>query len=388
MTVPLTIAGVALRRLARDRTAMFFVVILPIVVILVIGLTERGFDRFRVGIVVGNPHGTLSSALVTDLQHAPALETSVFTDPASARTALRRGELVGLVVVPSGYDATALAGRDTTVQLLTSVRNSDQQAVSAAVDGVVARQAAQVQAATYSHEITDAPVGTALTRARGMQASGTVVTVRTELVDRGGSVLPSGFSYSAPTMLVLFVFINAVAGGATIIQTRRLGLYDRALAAPVAVRSIVLGETLASLAVALLQSALIVGVGAVFFGVSWGDPFAAAVLVVTWALVGTGAGVLSGTLFRTPEQASAIGPAIGIAFGMLGGCMWPLEIVSPVMQHVGHLAPQAWAVDAWTALLSRNGDVVTIVRPLTVLGAIAAGLLLLATIRLRRAVSS
>lgn len=68
--------------------------------------------------------------------------------------------------------------------------------------------------------------------------------------------------------------------------------------------------------------------------------------------------------------------------------MWPLEIVSPVMQHVGHLAPQAWAVDAWTALLSRNGDVVTIVRPLAVLGAIAAGLLLLATIRLRRAVSS
>jgi hypothetical protein len=24
---------------------------------------------------------------------------------------------------------------------------------------------------------------------------------------------------------------------------------------------------------------------------------------------------------------SAIGPVVGIAFGMLGGCMWPLEIV-------------------------------------------------------------
>ena len=61
------------------------------------------------------------------------------------------------------------------------------------------------------------------------------------------------------------------------------------------------------------------------FGVSWGNPFAAAALIGIWALVGTGAGMVSGTLFRTAEQATVIGPAVGIAFGMSGGCMWPLE---------------------------------------------------------------
>jgi ABC-2 type transport system permease protein len=210
------------------------------------------------------------------------------------------------------------------------------------------------------------------------------IAVRARDIDTVRRVLPEGFSYSAPTMLVLFVFINALAAGAGIIESRRLGMYERMSAAPIRGSSIVLGETLAYLSIALAQSLLIVVVGAVGFGVSWGDPLAAGVLIVGWALVGTGAGVLSGTLFRTPEQASSIGPALGIAFGMLGGCMWPLEIVAPLMRTLGHLAPHAWAVDAWTILLSRGGGLADIGRDLAVLAAFAAVLLASATFRLRR----
>ena len=162
------------------------------------------------------------------------------------------------------------------------------------------------------------------------------------------SVLPAGFSYSAPTMLVLFVFINALAGGSAIIQARKLGIYDRAMAAPIHARS----DRRRRGGRPAVRGAAAVGAdrgrgrdssSACSGATRWRRPC----LVIVWALVGTGAGVFSGTLFRTPEQASAIGPAVGIAFGMLGGCMWPLEIVTPVMRTIGHLVPQAWAVDAW-----------------------------------------
>jgi ABC-2 type transport system permease protein len=128
---------------------------------------------------------------------------------------------------------------------------------------------------------------------------------------------------------------------------------------------------------------LIILVGAVGFGVRWGDPVAAAALVLCWALLGTAAGMLSGTVFRTPEQASAIGPALGIALGMLGGCMWPLEIVGDTMRRVGHLVPHAWAVDAWTTLLSRNGSLADIGTDLTVLLGFSIVLLTAAALRLR-----
>jgi ABC-2 type transport system permease protein len=210
------------------------------------------------------------------------------------------------------------------------------------------------------------------------------VPVRTVVVNSKSNILPAGYSYSAPTMLVLFVFINAMAGGAAIIQTRRFGIFSRALAAPIRPRDLVLGEALCYVALALLQALIIVGVGALMFGVSWGNPLAAAVLIVMWALVGTGAGMVSGTLFRTPEQATAIGPAVGIAFGMLGGCMWPLEIVPESIRLAGHATPHAWAVDAWVTLLSRGGGLADIAGYLAILAAYAVVLLSIASLRLNR----
>jgi ABC-2 type transport system permease protein len=73
---------------------------------------------------------------------------------------------------------------------------------------------------------------------------------------------------------------------------------------------------------------------------------------------------------------------------MLGGCMWPLEIVGDTMRSIGHIAPHAWAVDAWTALLSRNGGLVDIAGDLAVLGAFATVLLAAATLRLRRSLAA
>jgi ABC-2 type transport system permease protein len=385
MTAPaaLAITVAALRRLVRDRTAMFFVVVLPVVVILIIGLTARGFDKMRVGVLLPTGSGSLAGQLADDLAHDPTLATRTFRDEAVARTSLRRGELVALVILPPDYDTVVSSGGSQQIQLLASVRGSDQQAAGAAVAAVVGRQAARIQAARFAADHNGAGFATGLAKAAGLQASSTVVGVATTVVDSGASTLPGGFSYSAPTMLVLFVFLNALAGGASIIQARQLGIHARAMAAPITARTIVLGETLAALLLALLQSVLIVGIGALAFGVHWGNWVAAVALVLVWALVGTGAGVLSGTVFRTPEQASAIGPAVGIAFGMLGGCMWPLQIVSPVMRVIGHAVPQAWAVDAWTTLLSRGGDLAAIARPLLVLTGVAVALLALSTVRLR-----
>ncbi len=187
-------------------------------------------------------------------------------------------------------------------------------------------------------------------------------------------VVPRGFS--------------AAAVGAAIVQTRQLGIDNRAQAAPIRVRSLVLGEALCYLTFSVLQSVLIVAVGALLFGVSWGNPLAAATLIGSWALVGTGAGMLSGAAFKTPDQASAIGPVIGIAFGMLGGCMWPLAIVPDAVRTLGHITPHAWAVDAWITVLSRDGGVVDIATNLAVLAAFAVGMLGLASVLLQRRLTS
>jgi ABC-2 type transport system permease protein len=267
--------------------------------------------------------------------------------------------------------------------VLADQANTGQLAAFAAVSGAVADHAATIQAATFATKHVAGTFEANLARVEQASTLAQPLRVEFDAVNAESDFLPEGFSYSAPTMLVLFVFINAVASGAAIIQTRKLGIYERMLAGPVTTRSIVAGETVVYLSLAIFQSAVIVAIGLFLFNVDWGDPVGAFALVAMWALVGTGAGMLSGTLFRTPEQAFSIGPPVGIALGMLGGCMWPLEIVPRALQIVGHVVPHGWAVDAWTELLSRGGGVLDIGTELLVLAAFAAALLAAAVTRLR-----
>ena len=383
---PLAIASASLRRVARDRTALFFMVILPIVIILVIGVTVRGFQTFHVA-VVDLGAGRAGHDLVMAMEHTSNLEVKRYATEAAAAQAVARAEVATAVILPAGMDSDLRAGRAVDIAVLAERTNSTQQAAAAAIDSEVTRLGAQAQAARFAVTQASGTYDDNLGRAKALQPRVAQVVVQTRQVDSEADVLPQGFSYSAPTMLVLFVFVNGLAGGAAIIESRRLGMYERMGVAPIRTSGIIAGETLAYLTIALLQAGLIVLVGAVAFGVSWGNPLAAAVLIGVWGLVGTGAGLLSGTLFRTPEQATAIGPALGIAFAMLGGCMWPLSIVSSFMRQAGHITPHAWAVDAWTALLARHGTVSSIAPELLVLAGFAAGLLGLATWRLRRVLS-
>jgi ABC-2 type transport system permease protein len=386
----LALAAAELKRVTRDRTFLFFMVLLPVLVILIVGLTTAGNTSIHVAVVAPvSQSAPLAAQLVKDLEASPGLATHRYSNRAEGIAALRRGEVQAVLMVPNTLDSDLRSGGTTPIPVLvsgTAESSSHLSATVTAVSSVVARHSTTVQAAKFAtaHSSRSFEQNLAEIRpARSLQRQTPVATVRTEVVNAKSTQLPVGFSYSASTMLVLFVFINALAGGAAMIQTRRFGILSRALAAPIRPRDLVLGEGLCYLTLALGQAVIIVVLGAAMFGVSWGNPLAAGALVAMWALVGTGAGMVSGTLFRTPEQASAIGPAVGIAFGMLGGCMWPLEIVPAAVRLVGHATPQAWAVDAWVTVLSRGGGLVDIAGYLAILAGYAAVLLAFASLRLR-----
>ncbi|WP_329320646.1 ABC transporter permease [Streptomyces sp. NBC_01262] len=393
MTGPTTFAvtRATVLRMLRDRTALFFMVLLPVAIIVVIGAVVSGIDEFRVGVVPaasGTGAGPVASELASDLDRSDGVRVIPYADVTTARTAVRRGEVDAVVLIPARLDADIRAGRDVTVPVLVEPSGANGHAAVSSVAAAVSEHAARLQAARFAAGTVGGTFDERLAQARTVQKTIPAIAVRTETVNGQSDYLPLGYGYSTPTMLVLFVFINSLAGGAAIVSTRRSGVYARALAAPVGAGSLVLGEAIAYLTLALVQSALIVGIGSLAFGVSWGDPLAAGLLIAVWALVGTGAGVLSGAFFRTPEQANAIGPALGIGLGMLGGCMWPLAMVPSWLRTIGHAVPQAWAVDAWTELLSRGGGVPDILRELAVLTAFAVALLALASLGLRRRLTS
>lgn len=378
----LAIAQASGRRLLRDKRALFFTIVLPIVLILIIGAVVRGFSTFKIGIT-DLDRSQASHQLAGDLEHTTGLSAAVYPSITALNKAVARSEVSAGVVLPAGLQADERSGRPATIGLVAEQASTAQQAAANRVSSVITAYGARVQAGQFASRF-----GGSFSRnfqlAVSLGRKPPQVRVTTQAVAVAQNTLPPGFEYSAPTELVLFVFLTAVAGAAAVVESRRLGVFERVLAAPVRPRTIVIGESVTALLIAAAQSALIVLVGSVVFGVSWGNLPAAAALLLFWCLVSAGAGMAAGTVFRTPEQAGAIGPVVGITFAMLGGCMWPLSIVSGTMRTVGHVTPQAWAVDAWTKLLSGHGTIITIWPQLAILALFALGFFTIATLRSRQ----
>ena len=381
------IARLELLRMTRERSLLFFALLLPVVITVVIGISVFSDETsFTIG-VVNEDGGPLSARLADGLDATPAAEIRRYDDVADVRAAVRRGTVHAGLVVPSDYERDLRDGRTATVTLIADPVEGDAPVIRAAVAGAVEEQSSRVTATRFATERSD--VGEVEAAAIADRIIGSQPPIETRTVDVGGDeerAAESQFDYTAPSNLVLFVFINSLAIGAAIVEGRRLGITRRVLSTPTAVRAVVAGIGASRVIFALTQASILIVLGALLFGVDWGDPVAAAALVLLFALVSTGAGLLVGATVRNGEQAQAIGIPAAIALGMLGGCMWPLFIVPDAMRIAGHVTPHAWAMDAWIDLVYDGGDLASVAVELAVLAGFAAVLCTAAVVALTRSV--
>jgi ABC-2 type transport system permease protein len=188
----------------------------------------------------------------------------------------------------------------------------------------------------------------------------------------------SPFSYVAPADLVLFLGITVLLLASGVVESRRLGLMNRLAAAPVRRRSVVAALVATSLCVATVQCIGLLIVGRLLFGVHWGDPLGVFLVLAMLSLAYAGAAALVSMRSRTEEQAISLAVVLGIVCGMLGGCMYPLDVVGPVVRGVGHAVPQAWAMDAFIKLIYDHAGLTAVLPEIGVLALFAAVLCALA----------
>lgn len=389
----LTIALLSLKRILRDRIALFFILLLPTMIIGLIGFAifgaaGSGVNSAQVG-VLGGESGPLARELVASIGGSDDVRISHYTDLDAARRDLRRETIDAAILIPDDYDQKLRQGSSAEVEFYSPTVDPNP-GIRSLVASAVAGQGARAKAAAFALREGGGTFDENLARA-GQLASRVEgrITVTTEVTGRelATSPVPEGFRYPAASNLVLFVFITSLAGSAQLIEARQLGISARMLSTPTPLGAIVLGNTLGRFALAGFQALFIFVAGLFLFRIEWGDPAGTAALVLLFALVGTAVGMLAGTIFRTPEQASAVGPPVGIALGMLGGCMWPLEIVPSAMRTLGHVTPHAWAMDAFVDLIGRGESLTSILPELAVLAGFTLVLLPLAVLRFRTALT-
>ena len=381
-----TIMYVALLRLFRDRSNLFFVFILPIGIILIIGAQFGGGFTPTFGLVVDEGAGELGEAFASQIEERDDVDVARFGSTDQVITAVERGSVQAAVVIPAGYDAMLRDGELVTIGFFA---RPDAVVYETIVIAEAADQAALVRAARFTVQENGVTIDQALAVAE--DASGDVEGVAVEVVTVGEALFPPDlgqFELGASSQLVLFMFLTGLTGSAALIETRRLGVAGRMLSTPTTAGTIVSGEGLGRYAVVMLQGLYIVFATLLLFQVNWGDPLGAAAVMLVFGAVCAGTAMLMGTLFRNDQQAGGVGVILGIGVAALGGCMVPIEFFSDTMQTVAHLTPHAWALDAFAILVREDGTIADITTELAVLAGFAIVVITIAGFRLRRAMTA
>ncbi|MFZ0493640.1 MAG: ABC transporter permease [Acidimicrobiia bacterium] len=379
----LAIAGVNIRRMTRDRSSFFFVFVLPLVLVLVLGAVYGGAFRPKLGVVAGG--GPLAQSLVTGLEADRSIEVIPYADVDKMVLAVERGELQGGLDLPEDFDQLVQQH----VEVGFTARDLQEQIeLRTVIDQVVAQQNAVLRAAGFASARGVASYPDAIATAQAEQANVERIDVQTQSVGQPYSFTLGGrFDLGAQSELVLFIFLTSLTGSAALIQSRTYGVSRRMLSTPTRMGTILVGEALGRFGVAMVQGLFIILGTWILFRVDWGDPLATGLLLVSFSLVGAGAAMVMGSLFRNVAQASGIGVLLGLGLAALGGCMVPLqvfEIFAPTMYHVAHITPHAWALEAFSKIVQLHGHVSSIIPDLAVLIGYAIVLLSVATWLLRR----
>lgn len=377
------IARTALRRLFRDRSNYFFVFVLPIALVLLIGAQFGGGFTPVVG-VFAPTDDRLATEVMASVEST--YQVREFVDADAAVLAVERGQVNAAMVFPSGFTGDVESGSRPEVGFFTQPDSSGQ-AIRSAIDSALTTTLSNTAAALEVSRSQQIPFDEALELVETVASS--VAEVDVDTVTTGDAIFANlgQFDLGASSQLVLFVFLTGLTGSAALIQSRQLGVTRRMLSTTASARTIILGEVLGRWGVAVFQGIYIALVTLVVFRVDWGDPLGAALIILMFGLVGAAAAMLFGSIFRNDQQAGGISVVAGLGLAALGGSMVPIEIFSPAMQRFAKFTPHAWANEAFAVLVRQDGGVADILPQLGVLALFSFGLLTVATWRLRTVIT-
>jgi len=394
------IAFLDFQQLFRDRGQLLGYFALPLLLTWAFGMAfgSGGGDRATKVPIADKDRSTYSASVVSALNQ----EGTYAADPMSeseAREKVRGGDAPVAVIIPAGFGRDVEHGTTATVATLRDPSSNEAQAIVEVVRGATARIATNAKAAHVAGDAlvlggngvypANAPdFRTVFSEADRFWSPDPPVGVDSRTVQASAS---RGSELSAPAstqyslgFAVFFVLNIAFGGAGGLLEEREHGTLRRLLVAPASRVEIVAGKVAGVAAMGAFEAAVLVGFGALVFGVPWGSaPLAVAAVLGSLVLACTGLGIMCSVLVRTRSQLSAFSPALTTSMAMIGGCYWPIEITPDYMQKLALLTPTGWAMVGLKNTVTRGLGLETVLVPCAVLCGMAVLFFAIGLSRLR-----
>ncbi len=194
-----------------------------------------------------------------------------------------------------------------------------------------------------------------------------LITLKDEFAGKGKEI-PGGFQSSVPGSLVMFVLMGMVFSGTAIVAERTSGVLKRIAVSPAGKMEIVTGKLLGRMVIAGVQIVFLLIAGRFLFGITLGNSYIGLIfLMVAFAFCTGSFALLFGSLFSDPDQVTGFAVLTSLAMSSLGGCWWPLEVVSKPFRIIAFCLPTGWAINGLHKIISFGYGLSSIIQHISVL---------------------
>lgn len=181
--------------------------------------------------------------------------------------------------------------------------------------------------------------------------------------------------------LLFFSLFTIMFGIGSIVEEKELQVWNRQMVSPISKSTLIIGNIICNFIVGITQLFLIVLASKYILGIDWGGSTIALISVLAaYTLTGTAIGLFVLGFVNTQQQLAAILPTIIVASSMIGGCMWPVEVMqSKLLKGMAELMPQKWGMSGLTEIIIYNGTIQDVIKPIIIL-LIMAGVFIMASV--------
>ena len=382
-----------------DRRALLLNLIMPIVLGAFFGYLFGGSgvtDNAKIEIaVVAQDNSDTTQKIVAGLKADTAL-TIVQLPLAEAQEKVLKGKLNAAIVIPTGFgDAAgaALFGAKAKPEI-TVYYDPSQSAILAMVKGMLTQHVMQnVSAEMFSgaggkklmdehiaelekedsNNPRSAELQDFLKSVRTFQARSAAAKAsdpdKQQAERAGGLSMPfttadkamsagrkyNGYAHAFAGMAVQFILFMGIDSGISILIAQRLGLWNRLLASPITMNTVLGARAASSTLIAFGLLVFIFLVAVLFFQVQIAGSLLGFLGVgLCFALVTSTFGLLIAAFGKTPEAARGMASFATLIMVMLGGAWVPAFLFPQWLQGVTLAVPTRWAVDGLDAMTWRG----------------------------------
>ncbi len=200
-----------------------------------------------------------------------------------------------------------------------------------------------------------------------------LVLVKTRLPEGTITKVPSGFDHVIPGILVQFVMMMVlIYGGISVMEDRKRRVLARILYSSASYAELFGGKLVGRLLMGLLQAAILVAAGLLFFRLNLGSVWLSSLNILVFAVAMAALSIFVGSVLKKEELIVGVSVLTANMFAALGGCWWPAEIVPPAFRSLGMVSPAYWAMDAFHQVIFFGKGLESVWSNLLVLLAFAA----------------